>query len=38
MVIFKKVLENKANGQLYVVIDKKSGINKDEYVKIEVQR
>jgi len=34
---YKKVLENKANGQLYVVIDKKQNISAGEYVKIEVQ-
>jgi len=38
VVLFKKVLKNKANGQLYIIIDKKSGIQQDEYVKVEVQR
>ncbi len=35
--LYKKVLKNKANGQLYIVIDKKSNIKENEYVKIEVQ-
>lgn len=34
---YKRVLENKSNGQLYVIIDKKQNIKVDEYVKVEVQ-
>jgi len=34
---YKKVLKNKANGQLYVIIDKKQNVVENEYVKIEVQ-
>lgn len=34
--IVKRVLKNISNGQLYIVIDKKSNIKKDDYVKIEV--
>jgi hypothetical protein len=35
--IYKKVLENTSNNQLYIIIDKKSRINVGEYVKVEVQ-
>ena len=32
--IIKKILKNKANGQLYVIIDKKSNFKEGDYVEI----
>ena len=37
MKMFKRILKNKANGQLYVIIDKKTDWEEGQYVKIEVQ-
>ena len=33
--IVKRVLKNKSNGQLYVIIDKISNIKENSYVKVE---
>lgn len=35
--LYKKVLLNKSNEQLYIIIDRKSNIRAGEYVKVEVQ-
>lgn len=38
MAIFKRILKNKANGQLYIIIDKNFGWQENDYVKLEVQK
>ena len=35
--IFKRILKNKANGQLYVIIDKNTNWNEGQYVRIEIE-
>lgn len=35
--IFKRILKNKANGQLYIIIDKHLNWKEGEYIKLEVQ-
>jgi len=38
MASFKRILKNKSNGQLYVIIDKYLGWEEGEYIKMEIQK
>lgn len=38
MAVHKRILKNKANGQLYIIVDKHLKWHEGEYVKMKVDR